>query len=42
MFFALFTVFMNKLKQYSYENSTFIQSLICDAYPPLFHRWNMP
>ena len=38
MFFALLAVFMNKLEQYSYEFSTFTQSLFCDAYPPLFHK----
>ena len=42
MFFALFTVFMNKLEQYSYEFSIFTQSLSCNAYPPLFHKLNMP
>ena len=43
MLLALFTVFLNELFfLFSYDLSIFTQPLVCNVFPPLFHKWNMP
>ena len=43
---ALFNVFLNKMFFFyflmSYDLSIFNQPLVCNAFLPLFHKWNMP